>query len=180
MRHRFVRRFLSLGPMGAADIQTVNPGGGATAGHLPGLVTGTIGAGFIGEFLGSSVAVGSPISLSTATPANVTSISLSNGQWLVSWALDFILSGATGTQLEGGPGFNVTVPSQVPTATFLSGDTLVVSNAVFTTLTSTVQLVGMPQRTYWTTGGNLFLVAQATFTVGTVSVYGSLSCVRCG
>src|SRR5208282_881668 len=103
MRHRFVRRFLSLGPMGAADIQTVNPsGGGVTAGHLPGLATGSYpGAGFIGQSQFSNVPVGAAVSQPVSgTPINVTLIILAGGVYLISAQVEFVFATATVTQLQ--------------------------------------------------------------------------------
>src|SRR5208282_4046829 len=105
MRHRFVRRFLSLGPMGAADIQTVNPGGGAVAGHLPGVSTGTgIGAGFVGEYVYTGSTSASPLTLATTVYQNIggAALALTGGNWLVDMQISFVLAAATPTLLQIG------------------------------------------------------------------------------
>src|SRR5208282_2008922 len=122
MRHRFVRRFLSLGPMGAADIQTVNPGGGAVAGAIPSLTTGAnIPAGFIGHEVHGSTVSGSAITLATGTPQNMQfgGVALTGGQWMISWAVDFVYAAATGTIVSAGPGtLTNTLPLQTPASIY--------------------------------------------------------------
>lgn len=53
-------------------------------------------AGYVGEFISSVVAAGSAISLTTATPANVTSISLTAGNW-ITWGNVFFVYNVGGT-----------------------------------------------------------------------------------
>ena len=180
MRHRFVRRFLSLGPMGAADIQTVKPGGGATAGQLPGSTT-TIGAGFVGQNIAATIPVGSAVPLTTVTPANViNTLALTAGIWAVYWQIDFILAAATVTLLEGGVTQNsATLPSQTPSGPFYTGDALALDPTTWVTASVTTSLTGMPQLLI-TGAQTIYLVAQSTFSAGAVSAYGSIAALRVG
>ena len=53
-----------------------------------------VSAGFIGEVIGSTLAVGSAVTLSDNTLANVTSISVTAGKWLISCSAVFRATGA--------------------------------------------------------------------------------------
>lgn len=68
----------------------------STSSGLTGITSGTNGsAGTVGQCVTSSVASGSGVSLTSGTPANVTSISLTAGDWLVFGAVDFNIGGTT-------------------------------------------------------------------------------------
>lgn len=55
-----------------------------TTGGIIGTTTNdNASAGFVGEFISSTVTEASPVSLSSTTAANITSISLTAGNWLV-------------------------------------------------------------------------------------------------
>lgn len=75
--------------LGAATATSINFGASATNGLIG--VTGATNAssGVVGEFISSVVASASGVSLTTLTPANVTSISLTAGDWDV-WGNVFI------------------------------------------------------------------------------------------
>jgi hypothetical protein len=147
-----------------------------TAGQLPGETsTGSATAGNVGEVIQSSVASGSAVSLSTGVAVNITSISLTAGDWDVSaniyygpaastnitvliasisqttGTLDLTTLGATNNQRQGGfvPGAGGTVNCLVgPLRISLSGAT------------------------------TIFLVTQANFTVSTLSGYGAIRARR--
>lgn len=66
------------------------PAATALAGQYPGVTGATDAtAGNIGEYIESVVTAGSPVSLTTATAANVTSISLTAGDWDVDGVCNF-------------------------------------------------------------------------------------------
>ena len=52
-----------------------------TLGIVGTLTNDNASAGYVGEFISSVIASGSPVSLTNATPANITSISLTAGDW---------------------------------------------------------------------------------------------------
>jgi hypothetical protein len=137
-------------------------------------------AGSIGEFVTSTVAVGSAVSLTTATAANITSISLTAGDWDVSAMADFnpgattsitLMQAGLGTttavllgQAGGGgvgtdPVSSWTQSAQVPTAGPLSLELPPVRVLIGSTTT-------------------IFFVANATFTISTLSVYGTIRARR--
>jgi hypothetical protein len=183
------------GSSGAITIETGAIGTGATANGTAGAVifkiggtekgrftasgnlsaTGTItnddaASGYIGEYVSSLIASGSAVSLTTATAANVTSISLTAGDWDVSGNINYIATSATITETIGGiSSTSATVPTggsevysglQCTTTTLKSGVTLQ-SNRFSLSGTTTV-----------------YLVAKTTFSAGTVTAFGKISARR--
>src|SRR5437879_6731755 len=80
----------------------------AAAQPVAGQIIGTPAAdnaavGGVGEFISASVASGSAISMTTSITHNVTSITISPGDWDVSAAVDFRFGASTSyTNLKGG------------------------------------------------------------------------------
>lgn len=135
-------------------------------------------AGQLGEFVTSTVAVGSAVSLTTATPANVTSIALTAGDWDVSAQVDLNLTGATGTLFQSGPSLTTaTLPTQAG-GSGLGTDSLVNRVDPTTTLTGVIQLQSLATRVSLASSSTLFLVASATFSVGTVAAFGTIRARR--
>lgn len=70
--------------------------GGAAAGQLPGTTTNdNASAGNVGEFIFSAVLVGSAVSLTSSVTANLTSISLTAGDWDVDMVVYTTVGGTT-------------------------------------------------------------------------------------
>lgn len=136
-------------------------------------------AGFIGEFITSTVATPGA-TLTSPTPSNVTSISLTAGDWDVSGVVDFAFAGTTSyTQVQAGislttatlagqagggglgtdPNSSFATPAQVPTA------------LPFTVEVNTVRISLSATTT-------VFLVAQATFTVAGLTAFGTIRARR--
>jgi hypothetical protein len=127
-------------------------------------------AGRLGEFINSAVTSGSPVAATTGTAVNVTSLSLTAGDWDVRGNVGFIAAGTTSvTNMVGGISlttgafsldvFNLFLPAYVPGAV---GQSFVVpSERISLASTTTV-----------------FLVARSAFTVAGMSVYGSISARR--
>ena len=127
-------------------------------------------SGVLGEVIESLVASGSAVALTTATPANVTSISLSAGDWDIDGHVVF--AGASATTAAGdlfSTGISTTsatlptdgseqpvgVPA-VTTTSFKAGTSLI---------KKTISLSG---------AATVYLVAEATFSAGTMGAYGSI------
>jgi len=122
----------------------------------------------------ATVPAGSAVALTTATPANVTSLQLLPGIYLIWGFIDATLAGATLTALiaslslnsgafssqAGGSGLG-TDPTKQQLASLVTATGTTVQDAGPTTLT-----VAVPT--------TLYLVAQAAFSAGTVSAYGSI------
>lgn len=130
-------------------------------------------AGYIGEVISSNIAIGSAISLTTATAANITSISLSPGDWAVNATIGFIPAGTTIPTLFVGS-INTTSATQATSPntgaffnyglTFTTGGT-----QIFPTGTTRISISSTT---------TVYLVATATFTVSTLTGYGYIAARR--
>jgi hypothetical protein len=143
----------------------------------PSIVGVTSGAnaatGNVGEQVDSIVAVGSAVGLTTATAANVTSISLSAGDWNVSGNVNFTAGSAT--TAEGALwviGVNTT-SATIPT----TGAEVQLAATAVTTTSFKLGASTTSSRINVSATTTVYLVAEATFTAGTVGAYGHL-CAR--
>jgi hypothetical protein len=145
-----------------------------TINQLPGVTTNTAAnAGNIGELISSTVLFGSAVSLSTGSPSNITSISLTAGDWDVSGVVCFgSASGTTFTQTVGA--FN-TSSAALPTppaggfATWQGSITGTDGNACIATGTAQELL---------STTTTIYLIGQGTFTGSTLVGYGYIGARR--
>ena len=148
----------------------------AAAGQLPGTTTNdNAAAGKVGEYVSSSVLVGSAVSLTTATPLNVTSISLTAGDWDVEVNAAFTGGATTVVQslLASISTTTASIDSTPGRFTNVSGGNVAVFN-----FDATVSAVVPRARFSLTTTTTIYFVAQATFSVSTASVYGIISARR--
>ena len=141
------------------------------AGEIDGVAAG---AGYIGQAISSIVPVGSAVSLTTATPANMTSISLTAGDWDVEGSVNFV---GNLTSINVGAlhevGFSAT------TATLpMDGSEIYVNPPVV--VTSSANFGTAVQRKIYnvSTTTTVYLVAEGTFTAGTEKVYGTMTARR--
>jgi hypothetical protein len=152
--------------VGALTTTTLTP-----KGHI-GMQNSTApAAGYIGEQIRAQVATGSAVTLTSATPKTVTSITLTPGIWDIS-SLGGFSGATTATQCRSAIGTTTnslagTVPgdsgADSPTGGFTNSD-LILAIPAFRVSIST-------NTTY-------FLIAQCTFTVGTGTAYGRISGTR--
>lgn len=127
-------------------------------------------AGNIGEIVSSLVATGSAVSLTTATPANVTSISLTAGDWDVEGNVNFNATGATIT--AGSAGINTT-SATVPT------DGSEAFAGILSTTANTVDTITLPRkRISISATTTVYLVGSRTFSAGTVAAFGGITARR--
>jgi len=130
-------------------------------------------AGAVGEYVQSVLATGSSVTLATGVTSNVTSISLTAGDWDVTGAVDFTFGATTSyTNLIGSVSstsatiggqdskFDFETPAAVPTAG---------ADATFPLPVVRFSLSGTT---------TVFLVAQGTFTVSTLKAYGTIRARR--
>lgn len=150
--------------------------GDGTFGALRGTSTNdNASAGDVGEYVSSTVALADKVSLTTDTAANITSISLTAGDWDVS-AIG-IVNGAAGTLLQymiaGISSVSATMPAAAEQGTIsygTSGQAVFASNDVSTAL---------PVNRYSISGTTtVYLVAKAGFTTSTCGAYGRISARR--
>lgn len=130
-------------------------------------------AGYPGEFITSSVAVGAAVALTTGVAANVTSIALTDGDWDLYGNIYFAPAGTTVIATESG-GISDTTAT-LPTApaggyTEVNGVTIGAGAEVSLTLGYTRMSLASPATVY--------LVAQAAFSVSTCGAYGIISARR--
>lgn len=140
-------------------------------GLLQGGVAQAPSAGFIGERLETTVATGSPVNLSTNTPATVATLSLTAGVWDVSTMC--VINGTLQTRNQSGPslvnntlgasGVGIETFDTPTSATAAAGVTMVVPAFRFTLTTTT----------------NVFMVANSIFT-GSAAASGRISATRVG
>lgn len=157
---------------------------GSTPGQLPGTTTNdAAAAGFVGEMAAQSRARAAASALTTNTPINVTAtaLTLTPGDWEVLGILGFTFGATTSvTSLIGAvSATSGTLPANTATATPNASGELrmeysTAANVVVGDMTMTVPA----HRLSIATTTTLFLVAQATFTVSTASVFGHIRARR--
>jgi len=143
--------------------------------QIKGVTNGTAGTqGFIGEAVNANVVLGSAVALTTATNANVASITLTPGDWDVDGNINFTATNAT---VAAGA---VVVGSVSTGSLTLSTDGTESYDLPGALTTTSFKLsVTIPRkRLSITTTTVVYLVAQATFTAGTMGAYGALNARR--
>lgn len=128
-------------------------------------------ASMLGEEIRSAIASGSAVSLTTATAANVTSISLTAGIWDVSGLVMF-----TGTPTGGTPYFSASINTTSATQGTL-GDNAATSQTPPISGADNA-LVVPTYRISLNSTTTTYLVARADFSSGTCSAYGRISSTR--
>lgn len=126
-------------------------------------------AGYVGEIISATLFSGSKITLSTGAPSNITSISLTAGDWDVSWQLLFETEATTSyTVIRGG--LNTASPTLGASAINQSQFTDQVPASVLgiTTLIRN----GATCRISLASTTTIYLNAQSTFTIANMFSYG--------
>lgn len=127
-------------------------------------------AGNIGEYVSSLVASGSAVSLTTATSANVTSMSLTAGDWDVEGMVNYSETTATVTARSAG---TTSTSATVPT----DGSEGYNGNQSITT--SEINTITVSRKRFSLSGTTtVYLVASATFSAGTVAAFGNITARR--
>lgn len=127
-------------------------------------------AGDIGEYISSTVASASAVALTTSTAANVTSISLTAGDWDVSTQGYYTVSVSASDIRVGISTTSATFPSFAAGA----GSQSIISGPNF----STTALGNGPFRISLSGTTTVFMVVFATFGAGTVSAHGTIRARR--
>lgn len=143
-----------------------------TAGIVGTTTSNNANAGAVGEYVSSTLAIGSAVSLTNSTPTNITTISLTAGDWDV-WG-EVIINPAGSTTTSNVQGWVNTVSATAP-ATGLgayvqfpySGST----GGIVAASTGTTRLSLASTTT-------VYLSAQATFATSTCSAYGFIAARR--
>jgi len=121
--------------------------------------------GKVGEFISSQIAVGSAISLSTATATNLTSISLTAGDWNVWGNATFSNSGTASNFQVGISSTSATFPDP----SFVAG----MSFSTFA-MTGAFQACAPQQRISLSGTTTIYIVVQANFNTGAVTACGGV------
>jgi hypothetical protein len=163
---------LALTPAAYGD-GVVNSGG-ITAGQVQGTATNdNAAAGKVGEIITATVAQGSAVTLTTATPANITSVALTAGDWDCN-AVAGRTFGATTSLTIMKTSLNTTTAAD---GTIATGTMVQQSTPAQVPVTDTTQQIGLV-RFSLSAGASVFLVADDTFTISTNKGYGFLRCRR--
>jgi len=127
-------------------------------------------AGNIGEYVQSVVTSGSAVSLTTATTANVTSVSLTAGDWRVEGVVDFVMTTATVTDFKHG--------ISTTTSTLGGQDSYLQKPSAFAGSSATYADITPAIRVSLGSTTTVYLVAQSTFSGGSVDAYGTMKAWR--
>jgi hypothetical protein len=125
-------------------------------------------AGCVGELLSSIVPIGSRVSLTTATPKDVTSITLGPGEWDV-WGISVVDPTSTGTISFPSPNGSISLTANT--------DDLVFAGQANYTNSAWPKNMVSPHRPVKVASGattTVHLVANVTFSSGNCYVYGNL------
>lgn len=129
-----------------------------------------------GQNINSNIPSGSAVGLSSASPANVTSISLPPGNWLVYGNVAFTAGAlTTATVFSGGINTtSATLPTAPGAGAFVQLGISVGAGATEPCLPTGMTSLSLTATTM------VYLVAQATFAASTMSVYGFIGAQRIG
>lgn len=139
----------------------------------------SVAAGNIGEFVTATVASGSAVSLTTATSANVTSISLTAGDWDVSGQVVHNAAATTSITLLqiGISAASATLPTQAGGSGIGTDPLSMWRQAAGVPAGALTTSVG-PVRVSLSGTTTIYLVAADTFTVSTMTAYGTIRARR--
>lgn len=156
-------------------VDTIQNAAGTSGPTLLGTITNDNAAtGYVGEAVRSQVAIGSAVTLTTAIFNDVTTISLTAGDWDVSCIVAFTPNTApTGTQLVAGIGTS----SGNSSSGLTLGDSRV-DIPTMPTANSDVILTVPAYRVSLSATTTYYLKAYATFSAGGVKAYGRISARR--
>jgi hypothetical protein len=163
---------------GAVSANTITASGAITPSQTAGIVGTTTNnnanAGSVGEYISSSIPSGSAVSLTSNSPVNITSITLTAGDWLVCGTVDYLVGGttvvtqftgwisATSATLPGGPNGGAYF-SVVPLSTAGIGNQSFSVGCIRELLASSA---------------TIFLSTQVSFSTSTASAYGFVGASR--
>lgn len=127
-----------------------------------------------GDYIESTVLVGAAVSLTTNTPANITSLSLSQGDWECRATISRTMNAATSVTRVSG---------SISTTTATMGTQGVEAVNFLNTAANVVGATGIdtkigPTRLNLAATTTVFLVANDIFTVSTNAGFGQLACRR--
>lgn len=137
-------------------------------------------AGQVGEFVTATIASGAAVSLVTATAKNVTSIALTPGDWDIDGTIDYLPAATTSiTQLNSSVSLTTNTLGTQPGGSGLATDPTATQSMPAQVPGANVNALTSPStRLSVAANTTVYLVAQATFTVSTLTAYGTLRARR--
>lgn len=160
----------------AAKAQTVVPGGPAVGQILGTTTNDNASSGNVGQYVSSNIVVGSAVTLTTSTTADITSISLTAGDWDVSGTICYNLGATTSVTALLGSVVNASITNSTlginGTLFSISMPATVIGNTVDTCYSIA------PWRASLASTSSYFLTTTTIFTVSTAKAYGLLSARR--
>lgn len=157
--------------LGAASATSINFT--STTGIIGTTTNNNAAAGSVGEIVESTVLVGSAVALTSTVTANITSISLTAGDWDVWGSTWYTLNAFTTLQVIIG-GINTT-SATLPTAP--GAGAMEQAAGTFTLGATQGRNIGL-RRLSLSATTTVYLVVQATFITSTVSAYGYIGARR--
>lgn len=149
------------------------------------LVAGTLTnddaiAGDVGEEQTTTVAAASAVAGDTSTTSkNLTSVSLTAGDWDVSGVADILGSTLVATVLSAGLGTTTNVQATQAGGSGIGTDPLTVVSMVSQTLPNSVRAVNVgPVRVKLSATTTIYLVVNNTFSSGSYTMYGTIRARR--
>lgn len=148
----------------------------AATGQLPGTTTNdSASGGNVGEYSASSIAIGSAVSQSNNAVINITSISLTAGDWDVTGSGSFT---GTGTSAITFMDSSISLVSATQDATPERRNSLFTNGATIFNNIASQNLPTGPTRISINGTTTVFLVGRCTFTVSTCSTFGTIRARR--
>jgi hypothetical protein len=142
-----------------------------TGGNYPGKLASTPpAAGFLGEQIRQTKAKGAAVALTSTVTSNITSVSLTTGIWDVSGICAMTGGAITGTIFEAA------ISTTSATLGTIGDDDVQTPTMATATSDSTLTVPSLRISLAATT--TVYLVANATYTVGAATAYGRLSATR--
>lgn len=181
---------LGVNALGVGGASTGTPGTinfvgtGGTIGQVGDVSGLAASAGLVGESLQATLVAGSAVSETTATPVDITTLSLTPGDWQVTGKCDRTLTGTTATvygcSLSGTLNTLSTQPGFATGNLTCQPETFFTQSATFgTTVTGRYDsVVGPIVCRVVTAAATIHLVAGDSFSAGTVGVFGSIQARR--
>lgn len=147
-------------------------------------ITGTttndsVNAGGVGEFLTTTVATASAVSLTTATAADVMTVSLTPGDWDVSYQVRHKPAASTSiTILSCSLGLTTNTMGTQPGGSGIGTDGVTLLTQVAQVNAGEITQASIPVRVSFAATTTLRVVCNDTFTVSTMAAYGTVRARR--
>lgn len=126
--------------------------------------------GVVGQYVNAVVESGSAVPLVSTITANVASVSLTAGDWDVSGVVNFAFTIVTATRFHVGT--TTTITTLGPAGTFVS------KPLSFAGLSDTYSEIAPVSRYSFSNTATVYLVADAAFSSGSISAYGTIRARR--